>query len=167
MRTEWIQIIVASIILLAGAIDDLRSRKVHNSLILIAAGAALISAALLGGLVGVLQGFLGLSMAFAVCWPLVVIGIIGAGDMKLLMAFGLATTWIASFQVIVFALIWGAIFGVILAILKGEALQVLKNLKAIVLRQTGGQPISIHKIPFTIALIFGWLSFLKYDGVRL
>src|SRR5687768_9071403 len=101
-------VVIPSLILLAGVVDDLRSRKVHNELVLVALALAVISCVWIGGGAGLWTGLLGLGAAVLMTLPLVLFGILGAGDLKLFMAFGMATTWEVVVYVGIAALIWGA-----------------------------------------------------------
>ncbi|MEQ1875536.1 MAG: prepilin peptidase [Bdellovibrionia bacterium] len=151
---------VPSLILLAGVVDDLRSRKVHNELVLVCLVVALIFCLYEGGLAGIGAGFLGLAAAVLMTLPLVLFGALGAGDMKIFMAFGMAATWEASVSVGIAALIWGLVFGVIRAIIAGQFKALMLNTIGIAARKPAGE---LHRIPYTVALFMGWLTYLA-DG---
>ena len=161
-------LLVPTSILLAGVIDDLRSRKVHNWLVLSALVVALTFQVYSGGWETTQWGLLGFATAFFICLPLVLTKMLGAGDMKLLMAFGLATNITSVIGVTLFSFIWGAILGILQAILRGE----IKSLLINTIKIAGMRAVpttEYHKVPYTVALFFGWLTqlTLTQTGFRL
>ena len=157
--THNIPTVVATLILIAGMIDDLASRKVHNWLFLTCAGVALLTASLYGGGAGALQGLLGFGAAVAILLPLVLAKALGAGDMKIMAAFGLVTSWETVIHVAIYSIIWGAFFGFIRVLIKGEALNLIRNIFRIITRQKL-QATQLHTIPYTVALLIGWMTYL-------
>ncbi|MCB0356592.1 MAG: prepilin peptidase [Bdellovibrionales bacterium] len=159
--------IVPTVILIAGIINDLKSRKVRNYLVLLLILTSLANAYYFGGWEALKWGGISLIVALGSCLPLVLTRIMGAGDMKLLMAFSLSVAPMSTFLVLVYSFIWGAILGIFQAVLKGEGMNLINNTITIV---TGGkQSLSeekLHKIPYTIALLFGWLTHLTLTGFR-
>lgn len=117
---SFVSLITATSILLAGVIDDLRSRKVHNWLFLACATVAIAVAVATGGFAGLNIALIGFVAGIVTLLPLVLLKVIGAGDMKLFAAFGAAVGWSTTFDVAVWAFIWGAIFGVVQVALKGQ-----------------------------------------------
>jgi len=159
-----VALITASLILLAGVIDDLRSKKVHNWLFLTCTSIALIAGLMTEGWPGLNTALLGFVAGIATLLPLVLLKVIGAGDMKLLAAFGAAAGWSVVVDVAVLSLIWGAIFGVMQVTLKGQLKATLANMLNIA-RMKDRSTMTLHKLPFTVALLMGWLSDLVYRGV--
>lgn len=159
MTLTWV---VPSVILLAGVVDDLRSRKVHNELVLACLFVAAAYTFYAGGLAGLGTGLLGMGAALFMTLPLVLFGILGAGDLKLFLAFGLATSWSTAVYVGIAALIWGAIFGVFRAAAGGELKALFANTMNLASRKPAGE---LHRIPYTIALLMGWLTYLA-EGWR-
>lgn len=153
--------ITASLILLIGAVDDLRSRKVHNWLVLSLLGLAAALQLYVGGWMGLAMGALGAGAAFLACLPLVLARVIGAGDLKLMVAFGMATTWTTSVSVVLWSLVWGAVLGVIRSIVAGDFTRLLAATYAVATSKERPAEASLHRIPYTIALIFGWLTVLS------
>lgn len=154
-------IATASAILLAGVVDDLRSRKFHNWLFLTCAGIAAIVAILTGGLSSLLFAVTGFAAGIVILLPLVLVKVIGAGDMKLLAAFGIVAGWNAVVSVAVFGMIWGAIFGVTKVIVSGQGRVLAMNLMSIVTLKERST-LELHRIPFTVAILMGWLTHLVY-----
>ncbi len=158
---------VPTFILLAGVTDDLLSRKVHNWLVVSAVMVALVFQIFLGGWEAVSLGLLGFASAFFLCLPLVLAKMLGAGDMKLLMAFGLSTNISSVLGVTIFSLVWGALLGLFQALIRGEMKSLLVNtLKIAGMKKPHGD---YHRVPYTIAMFFGWLTQLTMEqtGVRL
>ena len=156
--------LTASLILLAGVIDDFRTRKFHNWLFIVCAVVAF-------GVVFATQGPIGLGLAsagflagFLVFLPLVLLKVVGAGDMKIMAAFGIVAGWEPVLNVAVFGLIWGALFGIAQVALKGELVQLFRNIGSMA-KNKGKAQTELHSIPFTAALLLGWLTDLVYQGV--
>lgn len=159
MALSWL---VPSLILAAGVIDDIRSRKVHNELVLVSLAIAAAYSIYAGGLAGLGTGLLGMGAALFMTLPLVLFGILGAGDLKLFLAFGLATSWNAAVYVGIAALIWGAIFGILRAAAGGQLKTLFANTVNLASRKPAGE---LHRIPYTVALLMGWLTYLA-EGWR-
>lgn len=156
-------LITASLIVLAGVIDDLRTRKFHNWLFLVCTAIAFAMSVAIGGLSGLGTAVSGFVAGLAVLLPLVLTNVIGAGDMKLLAAFGAAIGWSATLDVAIASLVWGAIFGLVQVALKRQLGATLRNVFAIV-KMEKREKMELHKIPFTVALLMGWLTHLTLRG---
>lgn len=87
MDQPFLQLILASVLLVAG-VTDLCSSKIPNWLTLSAMAGGLLSHSLLNGLSGLLFSAKGLGVGFALFILLYVMGGMGAGDVKLLAAVG-------------------------------------------------------------------------------
>ena len=154
-----LQLLVASGILLAGVVDDLKTRKFHNWLFLTCAAIGFLSSLVLFGTHGLIPATMGFFGGFFLLLPLVMLKVIGAGDLKLMAAFGAATDWNSVLAVAIFGLIWGAIFGVTRVVISKQAPVLAKNMMQLALfKSTKG--IELHTIPYTVALFFGWLTHL-------
>jgi len=164
MNSNLISLLVPTLVLVSGVVDDLRARKVHNWLILTLLVLTISSMFYLGGFSALQTGGVSLLVALGCCLPLVFTKILGAGDMKLLMVFGIAVDPMTIFWVLVYSFFWGGLLGVFQAILKKDGLVLLKNTFSIL---QGGQSFDkskLHKVPFTVALLFGWLTQLSMTG---
>lgn len=159
-----ISLIASSGILLAGVIDDLRSRKFHNWLFLTCLLVALVVVLATQGLLGLPMALLGFVAGLGVFLPLVLLKIIGAGDMKLMAAFGLAAGWDAVLSVAILSVIWGAVFGLLATIFRGHFKTLVHNMFSIVVARERRE-LDLQKIPFTIAILMGWLTHLVLRGV--
>jgi prepilin peptidase CpaA len=158
-----IPIIASSGFLIAGVIDDLRSRKFHNWLFLTCVAIGVVIALVTGGVHGFPMALLGFTAGLAVFLPAVLLNIIGAGDMKLMAAFGLVAGWDAVLSVAVLSLIWGALFGVVAVIVRGHLKLLVYNMISIVIIRER-KSLELQKIPFTIAMLMGWLCHLVLKG---
>lgn len=151
--------IVPSLILCAGLIDDLRSRKVHNWLILSLAGLSLTFLFFHGGGPALEQGLYGMGAALLVGIPLVLMRILGAGDMKLLAVFGLVTSWSTALSVVGWSVIWGAVLGLFYALVTGRLKALFTSTGKIASGKTV-EKTELQTIPYTVAILLGWLSYL-------
>ena len=157
-------IIAASAILIAGVVDDLRSRKFHNWLFLACAAFAVVVLVAVQGPSAMILGVLGFMAGFALLTPLVMLKIVGAGDMKLLAAFGIVAGWEVVLVVSVAALLWGAVFGLARTVLRGQFKRLAANMFSIaVLKDRQG--LELQTMPFTVAILMGWLTHLVLAGV--
>jgi prepilin peptidase CpaA len=166
-----VPVVTAGLILGAGVLDDLRSRKFHNWLFLAASGLAFTVAVVTGGLTGLNFAFLGFVAGFIALLPLVILHVIGAGDMKLMAALGAVIGWSAGLDVVMYSLIWGALFGVFQVIMKGQLKTTLQNMLSIARiganKAAPTTPVQLHQMPFTFAILMGWLTFVVRTGAHL
>lgn len=157
------KVAVATGILIWAVIEDMRSRKFSNRSFLIAAAVALVVALLTGGTSEIISLTLGFGAGIVFFLPLVLVGAIGAGDMKLMAAFGILVGWHAVMWTGIYGLVWGAVFGLIQIAMRGQ-LRVLKDnvLNLAITRERGN--LQLHHIPFTAPLLLGWMSHLVLSG---
>lgn len=162
---EWVSFLcVPSFILGVGVFDDLRSKKVHNKLILILLPIALLSQFIGFGLSGISYGAFGFLLALSLTIPMVLAGMLGGGDMKLFSVFALATNMNAAIWVGMTSLFWGALLGIFRAIFLGQGLVLLTNTMGL-LRKEKPKEAHLTKIPYTVALLFGWLTYLTFQFI--
>lgn len=162
--TTVLPTLTASAIVAAAVVDDFRTRKFHNWLFIVCVAVAAIEVFAVGGLSGISVALLGFLAGIAIFLPLVLMRIIGAGDMKLMAAFGLAAGWDAVLQTALYGLLWGAAFGVLATVIRGQARALANNMVSIVtLRER--KDLELHKIPFTAAILMGWLTVLTLRGL--
>jgi prepilin peptidase CpaA len=156
-------LIVPSMILIAGLVDDLKSKKVHNWLALSLAAAAALGQLVFYGLDGLLAGLYGGLTAIAMMLPFVLVRIIGAGDMKLMVAFGIATSMTTVFWTFLFSFVWGALLGLFRALLSKQGKKLILNSFRI-LRGSAREDLELQTMPYTVALFFGWLTHVTLNG---
>ena len=158
------KIAVATGILIWAVIEDLRSRKFSNRSFLIACAIALVTALATGGTSEIISLTLGFCAGVVFFLPLVLAGIIGAGDMKLMAAVGILVGWHAVMWTGIYGLIWGAVFGVAQILAKGQFRILKDNLTTLAITRSKSG-VSLHHIPFTAPLLLGWMTNLVISGV--
>ena len=167
-------------ILLAGVIDDLRSRKIHNQLILILAVLAILfvlgkviwsyeiqhanpifhffsQLCLLGLLPLIGKSFLALCLSL----PLIFLRVMGGGDMKLYIVLSFVSSPRLIFFSLFFGLAWGGVLGLIKVCLDKKLFQILKNLCLIIQFKTPHSD-KLSVFPFSVSLLIGWLTAITY-----
>lgn len=158
------QVAVGGGILFAGLIEDFRAKKFRNWMFVAGTVIGVATSYLFAGSEGLQNSALGFLAGLALMLPLTLMGAVGAGDLKLLAAFGAAAGASAAWQVGAFGFVWGAMFGVAQAALKGEAFALFRNVGRMAAARTDAG-LSLHKIPFAAALFVGWLTHLTYEGL--
>lgn len=158
---------VATGTLLAGMVDDFRSRKVHNGLILSLFPVVLILSLYYRGMDGSMIGMGAFLLALVATIPLYSFGALGGGDVKLFAIFALAVDPVSMFWTLVYSILWGTLFGLTRAALQKQLLTLVKNTYRLTGRQRT-QVQEVQKIPFTFALLLGWftqLTMLRTGGL--
>lgn len=157
---------VATFTLVAGLVDDLRSRKVHNALVLALIPVVVIFSFYFRGLGGTIVGFEAFVFALILTIPLFATGVWGGGDVKLFAVFAFAVDPSNMFWTLIYSFVWGAVFGLTRAALQKQLLTVVRNTYKLASRQRT-QMQQIHKMPYTFALLLGWftqLTLLRVGG---
>lgn len=156
---SWAPLVLPTLLLLAGVITDVRSRKVYNWMVIAGFILALVQVLYFSGVAGLAPAVMAALLGMILTLPLVLIGVLGAGDMKLLMAFGMATSYAAVISVTLYSFVWAAVFGLIHAILSKQIVSVGRNMLAL---SRGQKPdaVTLHKIPFTVAMAVAWGTFV-------
>lgn len=152
-------LIVPSLILSVAVVTDVQSRKIPNRWIVISIAMALLSSFYFFEFEGLKQGALAAGIALLMTLPLVLLGALGSGDMKLMFAFGLASTYQVVFVVIILSFLWAALIGVGVALLKGRGTLLLMNTFRLMTTKERN-PDELQKIPYTVALLLGWATYL-------
>ncbi len=155
---------VATITLVAGMVDDLRSRKVHNALVLVLLPIVAFSSLYFRGIDGTLVGVGSMLLALILTIPLFAVRVIGGGDVKLFAVFALALDPLSMFWTLIYSFFWGGLFGVTRAVLSRQLLALVRNTTKAASRQKIHTQ-EIHKIPYTFALLLGWLTQLTFMRV--
>ena len=157
ISSPWTEFFLTTLILAVGVGDDLRSRKIHNKLILILLPLALMGTFLLKGVSGVLTGGISALLALVMSIPLNLAKIIGGGDLKLLVVFSFTVTWMEAGLSLLYALPWALLLGMFKIALDKKLRDFIANLMVLVKFQ---KPVvsTLHTIPFSLALFFGWLT---------
>ena len=155
--------IAATGILAWAVVEDMRTRKFSNRTFLISLVLAVAIALVGGGWRALVPSSLGLAAGFVILLPLVLTGIVGAGDMKLMAAFGVLAGWNAVLWTVIYGIVWAAIFGVIQVLVRRQGHQLISNLTTLAVLKTR-QGLELHRIPFTVPLLLGWLNHLVLMG---
>jgi prepilin peptidase CpaA len=152
-------LLAPTMILLGALITDVRTHKIPNKWILISIAIALFSSYYFYSFEGLKQGALASGLAIILTLPFVMIGALGAGDLKLLFVFGLATTYQTVFSVVMLSFLWGALLGVAWAIREKKFKKLISNTFKIISVKPHDKT-ELMKIPYTIAIFFAWMTYL-------
>lgn len=112
---------------LIGGTHDLLSRRIPNWLTFPAMGLGLAAQLWLLGWPGLLNGFLGLALGFALFFPVHAAGYMGAGDVKLQMAVGSWMGWWLALHVALGAVLAGGCFALLEVTFRGRLAAVARN----------------------------------------
>ncbi len=159
------EILLPTALLIVAVIDDLRSQKIHNKLILFLLPIVLISIFLLKGLSGLKIGLISALLAFVIGVPLKLGRFIGGGDFKILVLFALTVDWLTLSYSFFYALPWALLLGIFKIALDKKLKDFFSNLFLILLFKFKGiNSENLHTIPFSVALLLGWLSYCSLNG---
>jgi prepilin peptidase CpaA len=142
--------------------SDLKSRKISNrtNLIIFAIG---ILASLLHDPSNALELALSVLTATAIIMPVYILKILGGGDAKLFIALSTFLTPQGVLECFVASLIWGSILGLLIVINKSQLSGFVSNIKMLFYRQKPANE-TLHKIPFSVAIAFAYLTHLVLRG---
>jgi Flp pilus assembly protein protease CpaA len=150
--------------LAASVWGDLRSRKISNRLVIATFVVAVAYLSIRGGLGSLGTGLISTVLAFAITLPLYLTKVLGGGDLKIFTAAATLMSWQVVVATAIAALFWGSLLGVLRALLSGQGKSLYHNLFAIVVTRTKPAEQNLHKIPYSVALLFGYLSSFVYLG---
>jgi len=166
-------VILAGLLLLA-AWQDIRSYRIPNLLVLLGAGGGVLLNTLLpydaGGL-GFLSSVLGLCIGLISLLPLYLLRAMGAGDVKLMAMVGAFVGPAAMLSVTLYVLLAGGVLAIGLLLLRGRFVQVMDNLRLMLLLKMAKSPdwrLPVdatvtqfhHKLPYGIAIASGTIIHL-------
>lgn len=137
--------------------EDLRSRKIKNKTVLISFAICAVMAVTLGGLPALGWGLVSVMLALLASTPLFMAKVLGGGDVKIFAAVSVLLSAPEVVYTLLASLIWGALLGVLSAVLRGQGKALFQNVFAIFMR-VKPQESQLHKIPYSVALLFGYLS---------
>ena len=149
--------ILPLLILVPAVVDDLRSQKIHNYLILILLALALISLVLVQGFGALVPALFRFLMALGIGIPLVLIKVFGGGDMKLYAVLSLVLFPQALMVSLVCAFCWGAFLGLIKVVLDKKIGLIYLNFKSL-LKFKKPEQAHLHTFPFSVSMLVGWAS---------
>lgn len=144
----------------AAVYTDLRTRKVPNKLVLVFAIVSGLALIISDGRAGFSSSLAAIGTMLIFALPLYLMRAIGGGDFKLLFVFSILATWNGVITTVLASLVWGSVLGLAQSILAGQGKLLAQNMFAIVLRSKPSEQV-LHKIPFTVAIFFGWLTHLS------
>lgn len=150
-------------LLLAACLTDIKYRKVLNWFVVASFICILGYHFAFANKEILFEGFLGFAMACTLTLPLYLMRAIGAGDLKIFALFGLSTTPDAVIFTFIASLLWGSALGIIRAVFNKQGDILVNNFIKIVKLQKP-EPHTLHQIPFTVALLAGWFSYVIYTG---
>lgn len=147
--------------LLIAVVDDLCFKKFHNWLFITLTVVGTVYTFWLSP-VPPFQAFGGFVVGGLLMLPLVLMGATGAGDMKFMMCFGILMGTITTFEIFVYALFWGALIGVLQTAFAGKLPHLINNMIGFAYKL---KPTKTNKIPYTVAILFGWLTHIQFGGL--
>lgn len=160
MFSDWnLSLFLPGLILLIASIDDLRSRKIHNKLILFLLPFVLLGVLFLKGFSALFGGFFSAFLAVLVGVPMTMGRIIGGGDLKLLVLVAFTLEWPDFFWIVICSLPWALLLGIFKILLEGKIKDFFSNL-LLLLKLRTAKDLQFHSIPFSVALFTAWLSFM-------
>ena len=119
--------ILLALIMLASVVIDIKSRKIPNYLTFSAMIIGLCISLFAGGIVGLINSFYGLLTGFALLIVPYMLGGMGAGDVKLLMAVGAFLGAVLTFNVFLNGALIGGIYSIMLMAKHRELIPFLKK----------------------------------------
>jgi prepilin peptidase CpaA len=160
-------------IALVGGVHDLLTKKIPNWVTFTGVALGLIAQLWLLGLPGLLDGFLGLGLGFALYFPIYLFGYMGAGDVKLLMAVGAWIGWQGCLYVAAGAVVIGAVYALCEIVYRGRLVAVAMNtyrfLRALLLPRLVPEKLKVdesRKFAFGICIAgaVALLIYLRHNG---
>ncbi|MBC86306.1 MAG: hypothetical protein CL677_03925 [Bdellovibrionaceae bacterium] len=160
-------VLLAFALISIGIYTDLRYRKVPNKLSLSLFVLSFIAKIVIFGQAGLIEGLIGTGAVIGLMLPLVLARALGAGDMKLMLSFGMLTNWSVVFWTLIYSIIWGAVLGLMKALLNKQGSQLMNGMWSIVVNKGKAETNDMTKIPYTVALLFGFATFVALKGTNL
>lgn len=152
------KIIVCTAVLVFAVIQDLKTAKIKNPIFVMGLSIGLILALIDAGWSGLLVSLISIMAAFAFGLPLYLMKMFTGGDFKLLMAVSAFLTWQKAIVTVGASLVWGALFGLFVILLKGRLKTAAANINLVLLTRKSLESDQATKIPFSVALAFGYAS---------
>lgn len=150
-------------LLLAACLTDIKYKKMLNIFVVAAFFIVMASHFLFGHNQVFFDAFSSLAIAIILALPMYLMKAISSGDFKIFALFGLSANVDAVIFTFIFSLIWGSLLGVVRALFNKQGDVLLSNFIKIIKLQKP-EPHSLHQIPFTVALLAGWVSYVLYSG---
>ena len=164
----WLASLAA--MLAAAVLSDVTVRRIPNLAAFLGAVAALALSVSPGG-TGAGNAMLGLACGLAVPLPFKLLGVMGAGDVKLLAAVGAFVGFPGVLWVITVAFVAGGALSLAWAMRYRAARAMMGNLRAGLVQVTagrlprpGGLPLSGVRVPYSFAIVIGALGYALWSG---
>ncbi len=158
-------IVLPSFILAISAFEDIRAKKVTNKLLLGLLAVVIIFHAFTFKQFEFVESISGLVTAFLLLSPLYFLKALGAADVKVFMLLGFITGPYQILNIFLLSLICAVVFGLAIVVQKRGLIVFFENIKNILtLKKQNNQ--RLQQIPFTVALLAGWICYLvhQYHG---
>ncbi len=150
-------------LLLAACLTDIKYKKILNWFVVVSFLVVLGYHLMFGHKEILFEGFTGLGMAIILTLPMYLMRAMSSGDLKIFTVFGFSTNVDAVIFTFIASLVWGSILGVVRAIFNKQGNVLWSNFIKIVKLQKP-EPHTLHQIPFTVALLAGWFTYVLYTG---
>ena len=138
--------------------QDLRTRKVTNTLIVCGFFSLLIARFYIEGFNGVLTGFFASTAVLLTGYFLWQFKVLGAGDVKVMTVVGLVFSWERGLEFIFYSFAWGALLGLISLFLAKSFFIESRLVNYNPIMSIRNPSVKNHKVPFTVAILVGLLS---------
>jgi Flp pilus assembly protein protease CpaA len=148
-----------TLLLILAGYFDLRSARFPNWLFVVSLLIGLALTMADGGWLLAIQHFAWALGFFILLIPLVLLKTFGAGDAKLMMNLALFTSFSTTLNIFLYSLFWGLLIGLLRMALTG---QLVTFTTSYLLRTP---QVTVQKIPYTFAILLGWLSVLSVGGL--
>jgi prepilin peptidase CpaA len=156
--------VIVLVLGLGAVLQDLLSRRVANQAVLAAFLILILSVFYIGGWGLLLQGFLSSTLVLLVSFLLWRFGVLGAGDVKVMVALALTLPWSRGLEFVFYSLCWGAIMGLLALLIDKNLLHEAKILNFHPILTIRSLRVKNHKTPFTVAILLGILSSWLLDS---
>ncbi|MDC7715131.1 prepilin peptidase [Vogesella sp. LYT5W] len=164
-------------LLLAAVFADMASRKIPNRLVFTGMIIGVLVQAFLPSGDGFMPAFKGFLFGFGLFFPLYLLRVMGAGDVKLMAMVGCFTGSPAIFGVMLCTLLAGGVLSLIFSIKIKAFRQMLDNVKFMIfmksIKTIGGGLTSSHdmaasvgSLPYAVAIAIGTAGYLVWQSIR-
>jgi prepilin peptidase CpaA len=151
------------LMLLVSVVDDLKTKKIHNALAVSCAVIALVFVGVTHGSAGYMTALISFATAMVAILPLYLMKILGGGDLKIFAAVSLLMSWQGALVTLIASVIWGSVLGIFMVVMKGQGKAFAMNLMSLAHR-VKPESSQLHKVPYSVALLFGFMTHLILSG---